>query len=560
MTIKQKIQQALCQAVKNLGIEAEVKVDSAPEHANADYATNAAFSLAKKMKKTPREVAEIIANELQDDGELPQIISRIGVVPPAFINFSLSQDAIIKEITHIANTDTLKGLQGERKGMRYLVEFAHPNTHKLFHIGHLRNIIIGEAISRLLESQDIEAMRINYQGDVGLHIAKALWGIKKNGLADSKDTREHMRFLNKAYVEGNLAYGYDKTATKEIKEINKKLYDKSDKGLNELYQKTRQWSLDYFDAIYRRMGTEFTRLYFESETADEGKRIVGEALEKGILIESQGAVIYPGEKDGLHSRVFLTSEGLPTYEAKDLGLANMQDAEFNPDKIIHIVGADQKGYFEVLFKVLEKLNPGLGKKEMHLSHGLVSRNTGKMSSRKGNVIAGESIIENAKKTIIEQYKTPEDVAEQIAVGAVKYSFLRVGISQNIVFDIGKATSLQEDSGPYLQYTYARTQSVCEKAKTRDAIESNISMNEEERAVAKNIIKFPDIVRVAAEGFAPHILCDFLFTLAQSYNNFYSKHKIIGSSNERVRLLITRAVGNNIKNGLTLLGIQAPKRM
>lgn len=569
---KEKIRESLYNALQKLGAsdtrEDEIRVDFAPEHTSADYATNIAFSLATKLKKTPFETAQIIANELQNDEQLKQIVSRIEAVTPAFINFFLSQDAMMKEVQCIANNYPFSPTREQKKRTRYLIEFAHPNTHKPFHIGHLRNIIIGEAISRLLESQGNEVIRVNYQGDVGLHIAKVMWGIKKLGFSDPKDIEKRANFLGKAYVEGNLA---NEEELKEVREINKKLYDKSDSELNGLYQQTRRWSLDYFDAIYKRVGTTFKRFYFESETADEGKKIAEEALKKGILVKSKGAVIYPGEKDGLHSRVFLTSEGLPTYEAKDLGLAKLQSDEFNPDKIIHIVGADQKGYFEVLFKVLEKLNPDLGKKEVHLSYGLVSSNLGKMSSRKGNVIAGKALLDGAKKTIIDQYKTPEDVAEQIAVGAVKYSFLRVAALQDIVFDRGKATSLQEDSGPYLQYTYARTQSVFEKALLRPSatdgqagegrnIQDSFVLNKEELSVIKSVARFSDIVRSAANEYAPHILCEYIFSLAQTYNNFYSKHKIIESANKSVRLLITRAVGNSIKNGLTMLGIEAPKRM
>lgn len=554
MTIKQKIQQALRHAVKNLGIEAEVKVDSAPEHAGADYATNAAFSLAKEMKKTPREAAEIIANGLRNNDELKQIVSGIEVAPPAFINFSLSQEAMLKEIENIMNASLVK------QERRYLVEFAHPNTHKPFHIGHLRNITIGEAVSRLLESQGIEVIRANYQGDAGLHIAKALWGIMKLGFPSANDTRSRAKFLGEAYVEGNSAYEEDAKAKEEIKEINKKLYDKSDSELNKLYQTTRQWSLDYFDAIYRRVGTEFERLYFESETAERGKKIAEEALEKGILRESEGAVIYPGEDDGLHTRVFLTSEGLPTYEAKDLGLASLQAAEFNPDKIIHVVGKEQKEYFDVLFKVLEKYSPAVRAKELYLPYGWVSIKGGKMSSRKGNVILGEELLDKAKEKICTQYSTEEKIAEQIAVGAVKYSFLRAGILQDMVFDMEQSISLEGDSGPYLQYTYARTRSVLQKAKAENGIQGSIRVNEEERAVARNIIKFPDALLAAADSYAPHILCGFLFDLAHTYNNFYSKHKIIGSENEALRLYLTNITGEVIKRGLLLLGIESPAKM
>jgi len=554
--MRDKIVSALSKATG----EKEVHLEFPENEAHGDYATNVAMVLAKKESKNPNEYAQELVKKLQEDKDLIKIVSKIEVAGPGFINFFLSQEALLTELRQTSKKKDDYGKSDVLKSKKIMVEFAHPNTHKPFHIGHLRNIATGEAIVRILEAVGAKVTRANYQGDVGLHIAKAIWSIKKDGFKDPKDIKKRMDYLGRAYATGNLAYEEDDKAKREIGKINKDLYKGEDKELMKLYQTTRKWSLDYFDMIYKRVYTKFDRLYFESEVADPGKAIALESLKKGILVKSQGAVIYPGEKKGLHNRVFVTSEELATYEAKDLALANLQFAEFKPDLILHVVAPEQKDYFEVLFKALEEINPASKGKEVHLIYGWVRLKKGKMASRKGEVVLGDWLIDEIKKEVIKNYKTTEKIAEQVAVAAVKYSFLKPSLLQEIAFDIRESISLGGDSGPYLQYTYARIQSVLRKTKVQNIQNNQPKTNNEEALLLRSLSRFSEITIDAAKNYSPNLLCNYLFNLAQKYNNFYNQHKIIGGDNEKLRILLTVATGQVLKNGLTLLGIQTPERM
>lgn len=524
-----------------------------PEDARfGDYTTNVALKQAK-----PRQFAEDLVSKLQKDKELEGMFAKIEIAGPGFINFYLKEDYLLRNLTDALKEGYGKG--NANKGKTFMVEFAHPNTHKLFHIGHLRNIVTGEAVCRLLETTGARVVRVNYQGDVGLHIAKALWGIGKLGFCDPKDIKERVAFLGKAYTLGNKGYEEEENAKREIEEINKNIYDRSDKELYKLYQTTRKWSLDYFDTIYQRVKTKFDRFYFESETYKSGLAIAEKALKDKILIRSEGAVIYPGEGKGLHNRVFVTSKGVPTYEAKDLGLGRLQFDEYKPDNIIHVVSSEQSGYFQVVFKALEEIFPDTKGKEKHLVYGWVSLKEGKMSSRSGNVVLGEWLLDEAKAEIIKTFKTEEKTAEQIGTGAVKYSFLKVGTTQEIAFDLKESISLEGNSAPYIQYTIARIGSLLAKA-TAIKNENKKDLNTEELSILRYLVRFPGVVAKAAEQYAPNSVANYLFELAQKFNNFYNKHQVIGGENEQLRLKITKAVGKTLKEGFDLLGIEAPEKM
>jgi arginyl-tRNA synthetase len=582
-----------------------------------DYSSNIAMAMFSKTPKsqnsktsskleiskfkTSRELAVVIVRELKKDGELMKVIEKIGVAGPAFINFHLAKTVFVNNITKILKDTERYGSSDVLKGKNIMVEFAHPNTHKEFHIGHLRNIVLAESIIRLLEAVDAKVIRANYQGDVGLHIAKALWGVKKLGFTDPKDARKRVNFLGKAYAAGSTAYEEHKEAKKEIQVINKKIYSKEDKEISKLYEATRKWSLDYFDSIYKRVYSKFDRLYFEGECMGTGKEYALDGLKKGILEESKGAIIFPGSKYGLHDRVFITGAGVPTYEAKDFGLVKLQLAEYNPDLIIHVLGPEQLGYTEVIFKAQELLFPETKGGQLHVPYGWVRLKKGKMSSRSGKVVLGETLLDEAKKLVIQKHKTKTDIAEQIAVGAVKYSFLKVAREQEIVFDMEESLSLQGNSGPYLQYTFARTQSVLAKLKTkneklRTKTQSlkldDYNLNKEELSLMRTFVHFPEVVQEAGEKYSPNLICNYLFDLAQRFNTFYNSHRILEGKSRRVeeheskshsgakqsgaiesqtdtvsdlkvqnfRITLTKATGQILKNGLNLLGIKAPERM
>ena len=452
-----------------------------------------------------------------------------------------------------------------------MVEFAHPNTHKLFHIGHLRNITTGESIARILEFRGATVVKSNYQGDIGLHIAKCLWGIKKLGLKTIPSLDKKIKFLGKAYTTGSKAYEEGENAKNEIIEINKKLYEKEPKT-TKLWEETRKWSLDYFDKIYKRVYTKFDRLYFESEVAEPGIKISKDALKRGFLKRSEGAVIFDGEPYGLDKRVFINNLGFPTYEAKELGLAQLEFSEFgNVNKAIHVVGPEQSSFFKVTFKVEELLNQKKFKdKQVHLAYGWVRLKEGKMSSRLGNVVEGEFLLDELKKSALEKYfkkqkyskKEKSEIAEAMAVGAAKYYFLKVAIPSEISFDINEAVSMEGNTGPYIQYAYTRCSSILNKAKKwkTDFIDS---LNNEEKKLIKLLADFPKVAQQAAKDLKPNYICNYSYELSTSFNNFYEKHRVLNAEiNELKSFRLNLVVATRIVLGkcLELMGIQSVEKM
>ena len=445
-----------------------------------------------------------------------------------------------------------------------MVEFTDPNPFKEFHIGHLYSNVVGESLSRLYESQGATIWRVCYQGDVGLHVAKAIYGMQK--LADQMPDESaplsiRAQFMGEAYAQGSKDYESNENAKKEINELNKKIYEQ-DSSIRELYKKGREWSLEYFDSIYQRLGTGFKRFYFESEVGRVGAELVREFLKKDIFEESDGAIIFPGEKYELHNRVFINSLGLPTYEAKDLGLVPTKYKDFPYDRSIIITAQEQVEYFKVVLKALEKINPELASKTTHISHGIVKLPGGKMSSRTGEVITGEWLMDEAVSRIRKDYPEMNDkISEKVGLGAIKFAFLKSVIGRDIEFNFDESISLTGESGPYLQYTYVRTKSVIEKNHESRIMnqgkDTESALNLEELAVLRQLVHFPQIVENAQSKLSPNSVVSYLFELSQRFNLFYQKHRIAGNE---LRLELTRAVGHTLKNGLNLLGIETVERM
>jgi arginyl-tRNA synthetase len=578
--ISQQIKKDLGKVCQKLKINpSKLVLEHPADSQHGDYATNIALRCWQKEYHSPFDLATKIVNTWRSEG-LPAYLAKIEVAKPGFINLWLERDFLISQIDEVIKKKYLKTTAKEKKGI--MVEFAHPNTHKQFHIGHLRNICLGEAVCRLIKANRNQIYRVNYQGDVGLHVAKCLWGLLKLKKSNPRSLDKKIELLGKAYVVGNRAYETEEKAKGEMEILNQKIY-RQDKEILPLWKETRSWSLDYFDQIYQRLGVQFDRLYFESQVAEEGKKIVLQNLKKKIFEQSEGAVIFPGEKYGLHNRVFINQKGLPTYEAKDIALAQKQFADFSPLKIVHVVGPEQKGYFEVVFKALEKIYPKTAGKEFHLMYGWVRLKKGKMSSRTGEVVLGEWLLDEIKRRLTKDFKMTEKVLEEVAVGAVKYSMLKFGSQSEIVFDIDESVNLEGDSGPYLQYTYARTQSVLRKSgrveefkskkifstllflgvSSRSELSSSFTLQEEEISILRTLYRFPEVVEQAGEKLAPNLICSFLFDLAQKYNLFYNRHSILKADSQSLiqfRLALTMAVGHIIKTGLNLLGIATPERM
>lgn len=566
--LKKQITEIISNALATLELkDIPVQVDYPADPKHGDYSTNAAMIAFQKIKgngdiSSPRALAERLVSILHDNNDQAKLFEKIEIAGPGFINFWIKQETLMA--AGLRHTFTTKPFADKK----FVVEFAHPNTHKAFHIGHLRNITTGEAIVRLLEAVGAKVVRANYQGDVGMHIAKCLYAVLHDSEFDidsvEEDVHARVAFLGKAYAAGSKAFEESDEAKDAIKQINKQIYAK-DLDIQDIYLKTRQWSLDYFNTIYKRVGSHFDRFYFESEVYESGKQNVMRGLEKGIFEKSDGAIIFPGSRYSLHDRVFVSGEGNPTYEGKEMGLGPLQFEENHPDMILHVVGPEQAGYFQVVFEALAQLDPETRGKEMHLAYGWVKLKHGKMSSRLGNVVLGESLLDEAKKRVKESYESSDEIAEQIAVGAVKYSFLKVGLGQEIAFDLDESISLQGNSGPYLQYAYARTQSVLAKSQISNPISQNlagVSLNLEEREVLRLLARFTEIIEEAVRKYAPSTVANYLFELAQAYNLFYQKHQIIKAPEQTktFRLALTETTGEILKQGLHLLGIDAPGKM
>ena len=466
--IAEKIKKILATALKNLEIETgEIVLEHPANLANGDYSTNIALILAKQLKEKPKDVAEEIVKILQGSAlksEKGQTFKKIEIAGAGFINFYLSPEFFASQIAEIISKGDNFGKNQTLAGKKVMVEYTDPNPFKEFHIGHLMSNAIGESIAHLYEASGAKVVRACWQGDVGLHVAKAIWGKLKKPNAN----------WGEAYVFGTQNYNENKTETDEL---NKKIFAQSDSEINKIYNEGRQWSLFHFEEIYKKLDTKFDYNFFESKEGREGEKIVAGFLKKGVFEKSDGAVVFRGEKYGLHTRVFITSQGLPTYETKELGLSKAK-FEVEPDlfQSIVITANEQDDYFKVVLKVMEQIYPSIAEKTKHISHGMLRFASGKMSSRTGNVITGESLINMMENLVAEKIKDRElssaekqKIMETVGVGAIKYSILKQNIGANIIYDFDKSISFEGDSGPYLQYTYARAKSVLAKVTERHGV-------------------------------------------------------------------------------------------
>ena len=541
-------------------------VDFTVEHPDnnehGDYASNIALMIGRKTGRNPREVAEDFQKQLA--GKIADV-GRIEVAGPGFLNFYFSRDFFSGRVMQICADGDTWGKGNSEKGQEVLLEYTSPNLFKPLHVGNLVGNIIGESIARLFEMHGATIRRINYPSDIGLTVAKGIWGLQKtDGNASSIEA------LGEAYRIGNEAYENDSRAKQEIESINQKLYAGGDTFQNVLAQ-GKQASLSHLDDLCRQLGTIFDTVIFESEVGDTGSTLVREHIADSVFEEDDGAVIFRGEKHGLHTRVFINSQGLPTYEAKDLGnFIRKQEQYPDWDRSIVVTGSEQREYFQVLLAAIREIFPLPPEKTLeHIVNGFLTLSTGKMSSRRGNVLTGESLLADLQKEALVRAKETraDDVqilSGQIAVAALKYQILRRTVGSDMVFDKERAFSFEGDSGPYLQYTYARCMSVLQKAEAAGIVAS-LNMPEVPDTVypvERYVYQFSEVIAVALKKRSPHHLVAYLTELAGMFNSFYAKERIADSGDAFApyKAMITRAVAHTLKNGLWALGIEAPEKM
>ena len=567
--MKDIIKKQIKEVLKNLGIEDVVfDVEHPDDFKNGDYSTNVAMVCARQIKTNPKDLSEKIKIELEKN--LPKEISKIEVALPGFINFYLSREFFADSVTDILNRGDNWGKNKILDGKKVMVEYTDPNPFKPFHIGHLMANSIGESISRIVEFSGAKTVRANYQGDVGPHVAKAIYGIMKAGLPDqSKTITEQAQYIGYCYSSGSNLYYTDENAKKEIEDINKKIYDKSDEEVNKIYDWGRKITLEAFEEIYKLLGTKFDYYFFESEMAPIGEKIVRENIGK-VFEESNGAIVFHGENydKKLHTRVFINSQGLPTYETKEIGLTITKFEKENPDISIITTAIEQAEYMKVVQKAISLMHPDLESRMKHITHGMMKLSTGKMSSRKGNVVTGESLLRDSMDIVLEKMKEREmtdgekkKIGELVGVSALKYSILRSSLGSDIIYDFEKSISFEGDSGPYLQYTAVRANSILKKAENFD-IKNNEEIPEAITDLEKLLYQLPEVVEYSYESLEPHHIATYLTELASSFNTFYGNTPILVEENKSMsyHLSLIKAFCQTMKNGLWLLGIEIPERM
>ena len=558
----QDIKNSLNKIVNNLfNTKLDIEL-TRPEPKFGDWATNIAMQLARQLSGNPRDIAQKIIDDLNSANF--DWLAKAEIAGPGFINIRVKDELLAETVNSI---NSLKDNYGKNKnldGKCVLVEYLDPNPFKEIHIGHAYTGTVGDSLASLFETSGANVHRVTYQGDVGLHVAKAIYVILRridNDPAKLIDIPESERpkFMGETYAEGATAYESDEQAKTEIAELNKKIYERSDPLVNKIHEIGVGWSMKYFDDVYAAFGfTSFEKNYLEGMVATEGLKIVKEHISDGVFEVSEGAVIFRGEPYGLHTRVFINSQGLPTYEAKDLGNAMLKWRDYKYDKSIIITAEEQTEYFKVMLKALEQFALEQANSTTHIPHGMVSLSRGKMSSRTGDVIRALDLLRSAEDSAKKLAPDKNSPTKETSLAAIKYAFLKNRIGGDIVYDVDESLSLEGNSGPYIQYAHARAKSILAKSQKQAGSINDLDMAE--RILASKLDEYQEVVKAATEQLHPHLICNYLFELAQEFNRFYEHNRIIGDTREEPRLTLVKAYTIILKNGLGLLRISAPDHM
>ncbi|HEY6736344.1 MAG TPA: arginine--tRNA ligase [Candidatus Saccharimonadia bacterium] len=540
-----------------------IEVSFAADPAFGDLACNAALVLARRLGKAPRDLAEALAERLRQRPE----VAKVEVAGPGFINVFLTDGALYRAARGGGQARVVRSSRSQK----VLVEYSDPNPFKPLHAGHLYTTLVGDMVSRLIERRGDEVIRLNYGGDVGLHVARAMWGIIQALGGEHPDKLEaaagddRAGWLGARYAEGSAADEDDPEAHKTIIAYNQRVYrlhetNDHESPFAQIYWTGRQWSYDYFKQLYTELQVKaFDRFIPESEVTPLAVKTVQEQLKQGVYERSDGAVIFRGEAYGLHTRVFINSVGLPTYDAKDVGLILMKWRDYHFDESIVITANEQSQYYEVMLKSVEQFEPEPVRRSRHLSHGMVKLTGGrKMSSRKGNVVTAMDILAAAREA---GEATGTHPNSDTILAAVKYAFAKVRIGGDIVYDPKESIALEGNSGPYLQYAHARARSILAKlGRPAQANELVQPLDEAERRLMAKLAAYGDVVIEATETLLPHGICTYVYELAQTFNRFYERNRVAGDEREAVRRQLVEAYADVLRDGLTLLGIAAPDRL
>ncbi|MEM4703251.1 MAG: arginine--tRNA ligase [Candidatus Pacearchaeota archaeon] len=527
-----------------------------PKENYGDYAFPC-FSLAKKLKKNPIEVAKDLANKIKPSKEIEKVVALHG-----YLNFFIDKEIMIKKI--------LKKVLGEEKRKKkkdiILVESPGPNTNKPLHVGHLRNLFIGDSIARIFEFLGYRVKRVDIINNRGIHICKSMLAYQKWG-KNRKPDKKPDHFVGQFYVLFSQKAKENPELEKEAQELLRK-WEQQDKKTLKLWKKMNSWAMQGIQKTYRLLNFRHDKQYFESETYKKGKEIVLQGLKKGIFKKSDDGSVFVDLKE-LGKKVLLRGDETSIYITQDIGLAKKRYEDYKFSKMFYVVASEQDYHFKCLFKILNLLGYKWARNLVHLSYGMVNLPSGKMKSREGTVIDADDLIsevlEGAKKELIKRYKLSKQKLKTrslaIAIAAIKFALLKVDIKKNILFDKKEALDFEGFSGPYLQYSYARASSILKKIKNKKSKKNFKNLNESEINLVKKLSEFPSTIERTARELKPDILAIYSYELAQLFSNFYHTCPVSQAKEERGRrILIVLAFKKIMKNCLNLLGIEAIEEM
>lgn len=566
--MKNVISPVLKNAIKKLGVnlkEEEItRAIEVPKSSEmGDYAFPC-FILSKQLKDNPANIAMQVRENIS---KLPSEFKEVQTSGP-YVNFFLDREKIAKIlINKIAEEKDSFGSSSEKNPQKIMIEFSQSNTHKAFHVGHIRGTSIGESLARICEFCGEKVIRANYQGDTGMHVSKWLWCYKK--FHSKEKLKNDESWIASIYVDAVKRLAKNPAFQEEINEINRKLSSGEDPELNALWKTTRDLSLESFEKIYAELNTHFDEYFFESRMEEKGKAIVDELLKKKIAEVSDEAVIIDLKKYNLGVWVLLRKDGTILYSAKDLALADEKFKTRKIDSSITLHGAEQILHMAQLSKTLELMKFSRAADYKFLPFFEVRLPTGKMSSRTGENILYSDFIEEvtkyASKLIKKKFpkiskKELEERALKISIASIKYSMLKQTPSKVIIFKKEDALNFEGDTGPYIQYSYARASSILKKIKSKKDSPEEIILENQEVELVKKLLEFPEIILNARANLNPAIIANYSYQLAQIFNEFYHACPVINSENESFRISLLESFRQVLKNSLTLLGIEALEEM
>ncbi len=552
-------------------VKGPIEVETPPDSKLGDYAFPC-FGLAKQLKKNPMEIAKDLALKIKPNKYIKEIKST-----GPYVNFFVNE-SILNEITL---SEVLK--QKEKYGsssnkQRIVIEYPAPNTNKPLHLGHVRNMLIGESLSKILEFNGCKVFRVNLNNDRGIHICKSMLAYKKYGKNKTPklEKKKSDHFVGDYYVLFNKKLKEHPELGDETQDMLRK-WEQGDSETVNLWKKMNNWAFNGFNETYKKFGIKYTKVYNESDYYKQGKKVVMDELKKKVFEKDEKGNIFVNlEKYNLPNKILLRADGTSVYMTQDLILAKLKYNDFKMDKSIFVVGSEQKLHFRQLFKILELIGFKNFDGCYHLAYGMIALPEGKMKSREGTIVDADNIVEDmvtlAKKEIQKRHeldkKEIDKRAEQIGMGALNFFILKYDALKDFVFNPKESISFEGETGPYIQYAHARICSILRKfGKSIDKgfiDEADLSLLKEkqETELIKLLGKFPDIVENAADSYKPSLISRYLLDLSQSFNEFYHIHQILKEKEElrNARILLIGSVKQVLKNGLNLLGIEAPEKM